>query len=66
VDLSLFKNFPVTEQVNVQFPVETFNISNTPSFYIQNNNAGNQEFGNATFGSISSTESELHPRAVSV
>jgi Carboxypeptidase regulatory-like domain len=62
VDLSLFKNFPVTERVNVQFRVETFNISNTPSFYIQNNNAGNQEFGNAAFGSISATDPNYTPR----
>jgi hypothetical protein len=62
VDLSLFKNFPVTERVNVQFRVETFNISNTPSFYIQNNNAGNQAFGNAAFGSISATDPNYTPR----
>jgi hypothetical protein len=34
VDLSLFKNFPVTERVNLQFRVESFNISNTPNFFI--------------------------------
>jgi hypothetical protein len=62
VDLSVFKNFPVTERVNVQFRVETFNISNTPSFYIQNNNAGNQAFGNAAFGSISATDPNYTPR----
>ncbi len=62
VDLSVFKNFPVTERVNVQFRVETFNISNTPSFYIQNNNAGNQAFGNAAFGSISANDPNYTPR----
>src|SRR6202522_2735140 len=49
VDLSLFKNFPVTERVNLQFRVETFNISNTPNFYIKNANSGKQEFGDAAF-----------------
>jgi hypothetical protein len=46
----------------VQFRVETFNISNTPSFYIPNNNAGNQAFGNAAFGSISATDPNYTPR----
>jgi hypothetical protein len=62
VDLSLFKNFPVTERATVQFRVETFNISNTPNFYIANNNSSNQQFGNAAFGSISATDPNYNPR----
>jgi hypothetical protein len=62
VDLSLFKNFPVTERVNVQFRVESFNISNTPNFFIANNNSGNQSFGNAAFGTISATDPNYVPR----
>ena len=62
VDLSLFKNFPVTERVNLQFRVESFNISNTPSFFIGNNNTSNQEFGNAAFGTISATDPNYNPR----
>jgi Carboxypeptidase regulatory-like domain/TonB dependent receptor len=62
VDLSLFKNFPVTERLNVQFRVEAFNISNTPNFYIANNNSSNQSFGNAAFGSISATDPNYVPR----
>jgi hypothetical protein len=62
VDLSLFKNFPVTERVNVQFRVESFNISNTPNFFIGNNNTGNQSFGNAAFGTISATDPNYNPR----
>jgi Carboxypeptidase regulatory-like domain/TonB dependent receptor len=62
VDLSLFKNFPVTERVNLQFRVETFNISNTPNFYINNANSGNQEFGNAAFGTISQNDPNYVPR----
>jgi hypothetical protein len=50
VDVSLVKNFPVTERVNMQFRVETFNISNTPNLFIANNNSSNQAFGNASFG----------------
>ena len=62
VDLSLFKNFPVTERVNLQFRVESFNISNTPNFFIANNNSGNQSFGNAAFGTISATDPNYTPR----
>jgi len=62
VDLSLFKNFPVTERVNLQFRIESFNISNTPSFFIANNNSSNQQFGNAAFGSISQTDPNYNPR----
>ena len=62
VDLSLFKNFPVTERVNLQFRVESFNISNTPNFYIPNNNSGSQSFGNSAFGTISATDPNYTPR----
>ena len=62
VDLSVFKNFPVTERVNLQFRVESFNISNTPNFYIPNNNSGSQSFGNSSFGTISSTDPNYTPR----
>jgi hypothetical protein len=62
VDLSVFKNFPVTERMNLQFRVESFNISNTPNFFIGNNNTGNQQFGNAAFGSITQTDPGYNPR----
>lgn len=62
VDLSLFKNFPVTERVNLQFRAETFNISNTPNFFIANNNSANQSFGNQAFGTISQTDPNYVPR----
>jgi hypothetical protein len=62
VDLSLFKTFPVTERVNVQFRVESFNISNTPDFFIANSNSSNQQFGNSAFGSISATDPNYTPR----
>lgn len=62
VDLSLFKDFSITEHVNLQFRVESFNISNTPSFFIGNNNTSNQQFGNASFGSISATDPNYNPR----
>ncbi len=62
VDLSLFKDFPITERAKVQFRVESFNISNTPSFFIANNNSSNQQFGNASFGTISATDPNYVPR----
>jgi hypothetical protein len=61
VDLSLFKNFPVTERLSVQFRVETFNISNTPNFYLENGQPGDS-FGNAGFGQISQTDPNYVPR----
>jgi hypothetical protein len=61
-DLSLFKNFPVTERATIQFRVESFNISNTPNFFIANNNSSNQQFGNAAFGTISATDPNYNPR----
>ena len=32
LDLSLHKNFQITESMRVQFRAETFNFTNTPSF----------------------------------
>lgn len=32
IDFSVFKDFPITEGVKLQFRVETFNLTNTPSF----------------------------------
>jgi hypothetical protein len=62
VDLSLFKNFPVGDRATVQFRVETFNISNTPNFFISNVASANQAFGTAAFGSITATDPGYNPR----
>jgi TonB dependent receptor len=61
VDLSIFKDFPVTERVKVQFRAESFNISNTPNFYIGNGSSG-ASFGNTAFGGISQTDPNYTPR----
>jgi len=62
VDLSLFKDFAVAERATIQFRVEAFNISNTPNYYIENNNSGNQSFGNGNFGTITQTDPNYNPR----
>ena len=50
VDLSLFKDFPITETSKVQFRVESFNMTNTPQF-----NAPNASHGSGAFGQITGT-----------
>ncbi|NYF91071.1 TonB-dependent receptor [Tunturiibacter empetritectus] len=62
VDLSLFKNFAVAERATIQFRVEAFNISNTPNFFIANNNSSNAQLGNANFGTITQTDPNDVPR----
>jgi hypothetical protein len=61
VDLSIFKAFPVTERMNMQFRAESFNISNTPNYYIGNGSSG-ASFGNPAFGKISQTDPNYTPR----
>jgi hypothetical protein len=62
VDLSLFKDFPVTERATIQFRVEAFDISNTPNFFIANTNSGNAQLGNSNFGTITQTDPNDVPR----
>jgi hypothetical protein len=64
IDLSLFKDFPVTERMKVQFRAESFNITNTPSFYMNNNvNSGpGTRLGNGSFGQITATDPNYVPR----
>jgi hypothetical protein len=61
VDLSIFKDFPVTERVKLQFRAESFNISNTPNFYIGNGSSA-ASFGNPAFGAVSQTDPNYTPR----
>ena len=65
VDLSLFKTFNLTERYTVQFRAESFNFSNTPNFYI-NNNGGNSstQFGNAAFGTVAQVDPNYVPREI--
>ncbi len=61
VDLSLFKDFPITERVGIQLRAEAFNISNTPSYFI-NDGSGSVQLGNSSFGSVQNTDPNYNPR----
>jgi hypothetical protein len=50
IDLSLFKNLPLSATMRLQLRAEVFNITNLPSFATPNAN-----FGTAGFGSVTST-----------
>jgi hypothetical protein len=45
VDLSLFKNFAVTEASHIQFRAEAFNTLNHPNFMLPENDLASPEFG---------------------
>ncbi len=37
IDLSLFKSFDITEKTKLQFRAEAFDLTNTPSYFVANN-----------------------------
>jgi hypothetical protein len=61
MDLSIFRDFPVTERIKIQFRAEAFNLSNTPHFGNPNANVSNAQFNGNTlvnansFGQVTST-----------
>jgi hypothetical protein len=57
MDLSVFKDFPLTERFKVQFRAETFNLANTPQFGYPGNTYGSSNFGQIT---STATGSERH------
>ncbi len=61
VDVSLFKDFAVTERLALQFRAEAFDVTNTPNFYISSGNGATQ-FGNSQFGTINQTDPNYVPR----
>ena len=73
LDLSLFKNFQMTERFNLQLRSEFFNITNTPSYFIANNQNNDATTnlvplqGNAAspaFGQIVRTNPNYTPRTI--
>jgi hypothetical protein len=65
VDFSLFKDFPVTERVVMQFRAEAFDLSNTPNYFINNNTGTNTtQFGNANFGKVTGVDPNYVPRQI--
>jgi hypothetical protein len=53
LDMSLFRNFKLTERFGLQCRVEAFSLTNTPHF--NNPTAGFQTTGNGNFGTITNT-----------
>ena len=60
-DMSIFKDIEITERLNLQFRAEAFNISNTPS-YIINDGSGSVQLGNSAFGTIQNYDPNYAPR----
>ena len=54
LDLSLFRTFKLTPQVDLQFRAEAFNVTNTPHFANPNGNVNS-----SNFGKILSTDGQL-------
>jgi hypothetical protein len=48
LDLSLFKDIPITERFRIQFRAESFNMANTPQYGTPNNNRQDTNFGKVT------------------
>jgi hypothetical protein len=48
LDLSIFKDFRISERSRLQFRAEFFNLTNTPAFA----NPGNTNFAVSNFGQI--------------
>ena len=59
VDLSLFKDFAITESKRIQFRAECFNIANTPNFAGPNATLGNTQFGQITALNVNYTPREF-------
>jgi hypothetical protein len=63
IDLSLFKDFSVTQKVTLQFRAEAFDFTNTPSYYIDDGSA-NVQLGNSAFGTATAPDPNYIPRQI--
>jgi hypothetical protein len=59
IDFSVFKYFPVTEKLRLQFRAEAFNLTNTPTF-----DTPGRSLNAATFGVVTATAFNPKPREV--
>ena len=72
-DFSLFKDFPLKESLKMQLRAEFFNLTNTPSYFIANNQNSDSTTNlvpkqgatpNTAFGQIVRTNPNYTPRAI--
>ncbi len=61
-DISVFKNFPITEKSSVQFRVETFNTFNHPQFSTVNTNPQFNQQGQQVNGLLGQINGDYLPR----
>ncbi len=67
VDLSLFKNFDLTERLKLEFRTEAFNVLNTAQFVNPNASLNLASPGGppvSTYGTITSTANAYNPRLI--
>jgi hypothetical protein len=55
LDFSLFKDFAIRERAKVQFRAESFNLTNTPAFFLPGASSTALTIGNPNFGRLTSS-----------
>ena len=55
-DLSVFKDIKTTEKSRLEFRVEAFNLTNTPSFELPNARSVGLTVGDAAFGKLTGSQ----------